>query len=318
MIRVAATVHPIDFSVLSGHEFERLVFALLWRRWPWTQLDWYGQLGDDGGRDIWGYREDAWGRPELVVVACANWKRLSFEKARCDIDKIAAGPRGQPVHCILAAGGKISAELKAKVTDYSSSVGIRRAEVWSGPELEELLRHHAESVLRRFLAGELLPDEPSEIRNFVAASPASESEALRILGRLFDRPAFTTPFHAESSLPAFRQAISDTIEAINTGIYRTRDGTIIARLPSKDDFGETLVRAELASIARELNGLRIAFDEYLRQGSVRRCSCADPECPTFFCDSSAARDLNRRREVILSAAGRVVPEFDVRPEFHRW
>ena len=51
MIRVVATVHPIDFRVLSGHEFERFEFALLWRRWSWTQLDWYGQLGADGGRN---------------------------------------------------------------------------------------------------------------------------------------------------------------------------------------------------------------------------------------------------------------------------
>lgn len=48
-MKPTATVHLLDFTVLSGTEFERLVFAFLWRRWPWRRLDWYGQLGDDRG-----------------------------------------------------------------------------------------------------------------------------------------------------------------------------------------------------------------------------------------------------------------------------
>lgn len=314
MIRPTATVHPIDFGVLSGGEFERLVFALLWRRWSWNQLDWCGQLGDDGGRDIWGYREDDWGRSELVVVACANWRRLTLNKAKSDIKKIQLGPHGLPAHIILAAGGRVSAELKEKVVGYALSLGIRRAEVWTGPEIEELLRHHSKSVLRRFLHGEVLPDEPSRLCSFIAASPTSEEEALRALGRLFDRPAFTTPFQSESSLPAFRRALTDTIEAINTGIYRTRDGTIIARLRLKNDFGDATVRGGLADIVRNLNNLRITLDGYLRGGAVRKCKCGDPDCPTFFCAPAAARALDRRRVTILSAVNRIVYDLGARPE----
>lgn len=307
-MRITSTVHPLDFSQLPGADFERLVFAFLWRRWPWSQLDWYGQLGDDQGRDIWGHRENDWGKPELVVVACANWQRLTFNKAKKDIDKIMAGPHGSPAHLIVVAGGKVSSDLKTRVTNYAKLVGIPKAEVWSGPEFEELLRHHADSVLRRFLSGEVLPDESLALRSFVAATPSDEEEAMRILGRLVDRPAFTTPFHMESSLPGFRRAISDTIEAINTGIYRTRDGTIISRLPSKGDFSNPEIRGQLDIIASELNRLRMTFDGYIRSGSVRPCGCGEPDCPVFEIKPEAARDLNDRREIILNAVRHVLPD----------
>jgi len=46
-------------------------------------------------------------------------------------------------------------------------------------------------------------------------------------------PAFYTPFNSESSIPAFKKAITDTIEAINTGVHRLRDGTEIRRIPNR-------------------------------------------------------------------------------------
>jgi hypothetical protein len=311
MIRPTATVHPLDFSQLSGHDFERLVFAFLWRRWSWVRLDWYGQLGDDDGRDIVGHREDKFGQLKLVVFACANWQRLTVEKAKSDIDKIIVGPLGLPNQLILISGGKVSASLKTRVSEYGRAVGIPEVEVWSGPEFEEMLRHHAESVLRRFFGGEALPDDPLALREFVAVAPSSEEEALRILGRLLDRPAFTTPFHMESSLPGFRQAISDTIEAINTGIYRTGDGTMISRLPSRHDFANVDYNQNLSEIARQLNGLRIAFDGYIKGGQVKPCECNNPDCHLFICEPKAVEDLNRRRREIIRIAYKVIPDFHI-------
>lgn len=57
MRKFQKTVHPFDFENLSPSDFERLVFAFLCRGWAWKTLDWFGQLGDDGGRDIIGVRE---------------------------------------------------------------------------------------------------------------------------------------------------------------------------------------------------------------------------------------------------------------------
>lgn len=313
-MRTSATVHPIDFGQLGGHDFERLVFAFLCRRWPWTQIDWYGQVGGDGGRDIWGLRENDWGRDDLVVVACANWRRLTASKAATDIDKIVRGARGLPAHLIVMSGGKVSAELKTKVNKHAGSVGIQRAEIWSGPEFEEHLRHHADTVLRRFFNGEVLPDEPNALRKFVGDTKSSDEEGLRALGRLFDRPAFTTPFQSESSLPAFRRAISDTIEALNTGIYRSRDGTIIGRVPSKFDFADATIQEALDDLVRRLNALRILFDDGLRSRRIRPCGCGREDCPVFTMDHDAVAELEGARAEILSGV-RALPSFPVVPDF---
>lgn len=52
---IEITVQPIHFEDWSGQEFERLAFAYILRVEEWDTIDWYGQLGSDRGRDIWGY-----------------------------------------------------------------------------------------------------------------------------------------------------------------------------------------------------------------------------------------------------------------------
>jgi hypothetical protein len=309
-MKATATVHPLDFTVLSGPEFERLVLAFLWRRWPWKRLDWYGQLGDDGGRDIVGVRESDHWRDDTVVVACANWQRLTANKVFGDINKIAAGPAGVPDHLIILGGGKVSSDLRDKATTHARSRGILRSEVWSGPEFEEQLRLHAGTVLRRFFAGEALPDVPDELRAFVVDSPATEVEALSLVTRLFERPAFSTTFQHESSLPAFDRALADTIEALNTGIYRNRDGVIIARLPSRFDFPTPAVRETLARTVRALNDLRAAFAVGRKLGTIRPCGCGKPECPTFMVDGETCHRLDQLRRWVLKEASAVVPGLD--------
>lgn len=309
-MKATATVHPLDFSVLSGTEFERIVLAFLWRRWPWKRLDWYGQVGDDGGRDIVGIRESDQRRDEVVVVACANWQRLTAEKVVGDINKIAAGPEGVPDHIIMIGGGKVSADLKDKATIHARSKAILRSEVWSGPEFEEQLRLHAGTVLRRFFAGEVLPDVPDELRAFVVDSPATEVEALSLMTRLFERPAFYTPFQHESSLPAFDRALADTIEALNTGIYRNRDGVIIARIPSRFDLPTPAVRETLARTVRALSDLRVAFEAGRKLGTIQPCGCGKAECPTVMVDSETCHRLNDLRRQVLKEAGAVVPGLD--------
>lgn len=310
-MKPTATVHPLDFTVLSGTEFERLVFAFLLRRWPWRRLDWYGQLGDDRGRDIVGVRESEHRGDETVVVACANWQRLTAEKVVGDINKIADGPEGVPDYLIIVGGGKVSSDLKDKTTTYARSKAILRSEVWSGPEFEEQLRLHAGTVLRRFFAGEALPDLTDELRAFVVDTPATEEEALCLLTRLFDRPAFCTPFRNESSLPAFDRALADTIEALNTGIYRNRDGIIIARLPARFDFPTPAVREALARTVRALNDLRAAFAEGRKLSTIRPCGCKNPECPTFMVDRETCHRLDDLRRWVLKEAGGVVPGLDM-------
>lgn len=50
-------VGPIHFEDFFGEQFERLVFAYFLRTHNWKSLEWNGQRGKDGGRDIIGVIE---------------------------------------------------------------------------------------------------------------------------------------------------------------------------------------------------------------------------------------------------------------------
>src|SRR6185369_8904111 len=100
------------------------------------------------------------------------------------------------------------------------------------------------------------------------------------------------PFHQESSLPAFRQAIGDTIQALNTGIWQTRDGKEIERLPSRHHLASEALRNELAIVVRDLTELRAQFEQLIRDSEIRPCGCKDPNCPVFFFSSGAVHKMD--------------------------
>ncbi|WP_440805274.1 restriction endonuclease [Pseudomonas syringae] len=295
------TVHPINFQNLSGDEFERLVFASLLRMNAWHSLDWYGQTGGDEGRDIIGVRDDQYGHEETVVFACANWKAFTSTKGIADIDKIVGGVQLKPAQIVIIAGNSVSAATKIKCVDHAKTQGVKSAQVWSGSEFEELLRFHAASVLERFYDGEPLPDEPKLLRDFVAKlDPATEREAGELVSLLFVRPAFTTPISQESSLPDFRQAIGDTINALNTGIWRDREGAIISRVAPWHTFTMAIVKESLANASSGLNQLRIMFDEGLRKGLVRSLSGNSLDGPWFEIEQKLSLALSNKREEVLA------------------
>jgi energy-coupling factor transporter ATP-binding protein EcfA2 len=149
-------VLPIHFEDRSGLDFERLVFAFLNRLKRWDSLEWLGQTGDDGGRDIWGVNEGI-----TYCYQCANYRQLSFQKVKLDIDKLLL--KGNIPNCFtVVCGGRSGAKLRVRIQNYALSAGIQRTEVWSGAELEEKLREHAPTILKRFVLGEAFPEEAEE------------------------------------------------------------------------------------------------------------------------------------------------------------
>lgn len=119
----------------------------------------------------------------------------------------------------------MSAETKYNCKAHADSKKIKICQVWSGPDFEEHLRFHAPSVLNRFFNGEELPEDEAELRKFMLElDPATEKEAGLLVARLFNRPAFQTPSHCESSMPAFSQAIADTIGALIPAFGATARG----------------------------------------------------------------------------------------------
>jgi hypothetical protein len=162
------------------------------------------------------------------------------------------------------------------------------------------LAHHDEYDSQTSQSKGLTIDEVKRYRTellaFVAASiPPTDNEIVSRLTQAFDRPAFRTPFHQESSLPRFREAIAETIETLNTG--KTPQGL---QLSSKMQIRDITLRARIDSLIQSLVVLRASFDELVRQNEIRHCRCNVPDCPTYFLSPEACREMDSRRRKLLS------------------
>jgi len=307
----AKTVQPIHFEDFDGFQFERLVFAYHARTDKWRSLEWYGQAGSDLGRDIWGIRDDDTNDGESVCVQCVNRKILTFAKAEADISKVLKATLGVPKRFRIVARSSVSAELRDKIKKHATSNGVNHCDIWSGSEFEEFLRHGAESLLKRFIDGETFPDAAPDLIEFaVASSSLNDQETLALMARLFDRPAFYTPIHQESNLPNFKQAITDTIQALGTGIWKARDGNVIARIPSRQQLNDETLRKKVQTVEKALSKLRAKFDELSRAGIIRHCECHDPDCPVYFMPPEAARGLGILRRESVRLFRDAYPAFD--------
>ncbi|MEI6934120.1 hypothetical protein ACOQLP_30420, partial [Klebsiella pneumoniae] len=115
-----------------------------------------------------------------------------------------------------------------------------------------------------------------------------------------DRPAFRTPFQQESSLPAFQKAIEDTIGALNTGLWRTREGVEIRRIPSIHHLKNQRIQTVIGKVVRQVDQLRRIFVTRLKEGEIRPCGCGQPDCPTFTLTQRVADELDDARQRILT------------------
>lgn len=304
-------VQRIHFEDFGGTEFERLVFAYHVRA-GWTDLAWYGQTGSDGGRDIIGKEPLESGVHRPAVIQCVNRKTLTQKKAVDDIVRAIAASSNNLNAFKFVVGGAVSATRRDAVKEAAVKVGIRSLTIWSGVDFEEHLRLIGEDLLSRFCDGEPFPDRPDELQHFASDFPGlTDDEALVQMAAVFQRPAFQTRFHEESSLPAFQIAIEDTIAALNTGIWRTREGETIRRIPSLHHLRDPGIKAKVRKATELVDKLRRSFVAGLRDGTIRPCGCGDPNCPTFMLDRRAAKNLDDIRVQALAAFREAYDRFDV-------
>lgn len=296
-----STVRPVHFEDFGGTEFERLVFAYHVRV-GWSDLAWYGQTGSDQGRDIIGVEPFDAVPPRRTVIQCVNRSVLTQAKAEQDMSKAVAAPTGRPDAFRFVCRSSVSAERRDAMTAAAHRLGVRHVTVWSGVEFEENLRLRGEDLLRRFCTGEAFPDDGEELRRFVDDFPGmTDGEALHLMAAVFDRPAFTTPFQEESSLPAFLQAIEDTIRALNTGIWHTREGAEIRRIPSLHHLRDARTRVSVAKAVQLVDELRRVFVARRRDGGIKPCGCGQESCPLFMVKPDAVAELDRTRRRALAA-----------------
>ncbi|WP_238890031.1 hypothetical protein [Achromobacter insuavis] len=304
-------VSPIHFEDFSGIQFERLVFAYHVRA-GWRDLIWRGQSGGDQGRDITGIEPFDDLPARKTIIQCANRDTLTLAKAKGDMTKAVKVPGGMPDAFKFVSRGAVSDTIRGRIEQAAASLGVANVTIWSGVEFEENLRLRAEYLLHRFVQGVEFPDAEVEIRNFVDDFPdLSDDDALQLMSAVFDRPAFRTPFQQESSLPAFQQAIEDTIAALNTGVWRTRDGDEIRRIPSIHHLRDTRIRSVLEQVVRQVDALRRIFVVRLREGAIKHCGCSQPDCPTYTLTHRVADELDEARRKILTTFRSVYAAFRV-------
>lgn len=99
------------------------------------------------------------------------------------------------------------------------------------------------------------------------------------MASVFDRPAFRTPFQQESSLPAFQKAIEDTIGALNTGLWRTREGVEIRRIPSIHHLKNQRIQTVMGKVVRQVDQLRRIFVTRLKEGKSDLVDVVSPIAP---------------------------------------
>lgn len=285
-LKVEKSVHPIHFEDRSGNEFERLVFAYLFREKNWDTLEWIGQSGGDDGRDIWGTISD-----ETYCYQCANYRNLTLKKVTDDIDKLVEADLISDYFTVVC-GGRVSAVTRTAIINYAKGAGISSATVWSSVEFEERLRRDTPELLRRFVDGEVFP-ELSERQN--------DEKIINKLAACFDRPAFTTPFRNEVSIPDFEKAITDTIEVLNTGMHRLRDGTVIKQISSRHEVSNNQLRAKVSSIYKLTVGLRDTFVELRRNDEIRPCGCEQKDCPVWILSTNACQKMDNIRRAIIDS-----------------
>ena len=309
---VTITAGAIRFDDFSGQEFERLCFAYLIRRYDWETLDWYGQVGSDGGRDILGVRSNDYGQQETYCFQCANHKHLRFLKIQEDIDKLCISLTQRPDKFVVLCGGKISAALREKIVKHATDSSFPNTEVWPSVELEEKIRGDTPSLLERFINGDVFPDTSNDLKLFVYDTlKKTDEEILGLLALSFDRSAFITPFYHESSLPAFKRALEDTIQVFNTGVRRTRDGHLISHIPCKHNLS-TSTQVAVNDIVNKIIRLRAQFDGFVRSREIVPCACGVPNCPTFDVSQKARDTLDSIRSDILESYRLLYPKFDVK------
>ena len=68
-----------------------------------------------------------------------------------------------------------------------------------------------------------------DLEEVTAEEQHEDKELIKFFVQCFDRPAFQDRIYQEGRMEDFDKAIEDTIIALNTGVLRTRDGSILKK-----------------------------------------------------------------------------------------
>ena len=95
-----------------------------------------------------------------------------------------------------------------------------------------------------------------DLEEDIVSESDRDKELIKFFIQCFDRPAFQDRICQEGRMEDFDKAIEDTIIALNTGVLRTRDGSILKKSEGKSTIENVKWREKLDTVCDMLVALR--------------------------------------------------------------
>lgn len=130
-----------------------------------------------------------------------------------------------------------------------------------------------------------------------SSTPAFEKdkELVQFYLECFDRPAFQDDIYQEGRMEDFDKAIEDTLIALNTGVLRTRDGSILKQADGKSSVQNSLWREKLYTITDMLTAIRRRLKIAKKEKAYSTYGTGEDVAYCFY-DRELAEWLNSTRE----------------------
>lgn len=125
-----------------------------------------------------------------------------------------------------------------------------------------------------------------------------DKELIQFFVQCFDRPAFQDDIFQEGRMEDFDKAIEDTIIALNTGVLRTRDGTLLKQAQGKSAIHNPIWREKFELISDMLASLRRRLKLAEKDKAYSKYGTGE-DISYCFSDHKLAEWFNLTREEIL-------------------
>ena len=155
-----------------------------------------------------------------------------------------------------------------------------------------------------------------ELEEATVSKNDEDKELIKFFVQCFDRPAFHDRICQEGRMEDLDKAIEDTIIALNTGVLRTRDGSILKKSEGKSAIVNPEWREKLDTICDMLVALRKRLRIAKEAGAYS--TYGEGEVMYCFYDRDLEMWFDSTREEILKILSSICEEIGThRLHFHR-
>jgi hypothetical protein len=144
-----------------------------------------------------------------------------------------------------------------------------------------------------------------------------DKKLITFFAQCLDRPAFRTSFHQEMSFTAFDEAMQDTLLALNTGYWKTRDGTVLERSLGKSCVVNPRWREDLDKIAAIIEEIRKRFADSVGLNRMllhlRGQPGFDLHDAALRGDQDLGRWMDEKRQQAIDTMSAILRDLQMRP-----